>query len=180
MLNVLPNILTICRGLAGPLILLLVHPFDLHTAAFWVFIGAILTDLIDGTVARALGATSTLGQTLDPIADKVLGNFTWVTIGLAGWAPPWLVILVLIRDLAVIVGFVFNGLRMESPNIPGRLMVSVEGVALPVLLFRHDWMFTDWPSVGVILGTISLTLGVASAAAYGWQVWEKRQRVLHA
>ena len=51
-----------------------------HWLAFWLFVIAGLTDLIDGALARALGDTSAFGTALDPIADKMLSAGTLVML----------------------------------------------------------------------------------------------------
>lgn len=166
-LSHLPNLITALRGLSGPAIAVLVLAFDLHEVAFAVFLGAVLTDLVDGWLARSLGASSRLGELLDPVCDKLLVDSTWLTLGLAGWAPWWLVGPMLLRDALVILGFVLLGGRgLGAPHLLGRLMVSVEGVALGVFLFRTPWVDTHWPSVGLVLGLLSLALAVGSAIVY--------------
>ena len=164
-LPMLPNLLTVLRGLAGPSILIAVLAGQ-DEVAFVLFLLAVLTDLADGWLARRLGAVSELGRLLDPIADKLLVDGTWLAVGLAGWAPWWLVGPVLLRDAAVIVGFFATGRTLRDPHILGRVMVSVEGVALPVLLFRNPWLDIHWPSVGLVLGLLALGLAVASASVY--------------
>lgn len=174
MLSHLPNALTLLRGLAGPAILVIVLTTGWHQVAFSLFLGAVITDLADGWLARQLGATSALGSILDPVADKFLVDSTWLALALAGWAPWWLVGPILIRDLAVIVGFFSLGGRLHRPHLLGRLMVSVEGVALPVLLFREPWLDVHWPTVGLILGVLSLVLAVSSAGVYLFDVLRGR------
>ena len=53
----------------------------------------------------------------------------------------------------------------------GRLAVSYAGVSLPVLLFRNPWLDVHWPTVGVVLGAISLGLSAISAVllARSWR-----------
>jgi len=74
MLYSLPNILTISRILAIPLIVALFW-FEGNTAR-WVtmalFTLAGVTDFFDGMLARSMGRISNLGQFLDPVADKLL------------------------------------------------------------------------------------------------------------
>ena len=70
----LPNMLTLSRILAVPiLVFLLWHPgwFD-YALAFGLYVLMGVTDYFDGYVARAQGAVSRLGVFLDPIADKIM------------------------------------------------------------------------------------------------------------
>jgi cardiolipin synthase len=70
----LPNLLTLSRILAVPILVFLLWrptPIDYAiTFALYCLVG--LTDYLDGYLARAWGSISRLGQFLDPIADKIM------------------------------------------------------------------------------------------------------------
>lgn len=70
----LPNLLTLSRILAVPILVFLLWrpaPIDYAiTFALYCLVG--ITDYFDGYLARAQGLTSKLGQFLDPIADKIM------------------------------------------------------------------------------------------------------------
>ena len=70
----LPNLLTLSRILAVPiLVFLLWRPTPLDYAITFVLYCIVgLTDYLDGYLARAQGQISRLGQFLDPIADKIM------------------------------------------------------------------------------------------------------------
>jgi cardiolipin synthase (CMP-forming) len=71
----LPNILTLSRIVAVPLLALLLWPgggWATHALAFALYCLMAVTDYFDGYVARARGAVSRLGIFLDPIADKIM------------------------------------------------------------------------------------------------------------
>lgn len=71
----LPNLLTLARILAAPLVpvVFLLWPLpQAHLIAFWLFTLAALTDYVDGALARAWNQQSPLGTMLDPIADKAM------------------------------------------------------------------------------------------------------------
>lgn len=78
----LPNILTIGRVLAVPVIVaLLFVPGDAaRLLAVALFAAAAITDYFDGWLARARGQTSAFGRFLDPIADKLLVAITLVML----------------------------------------------------------------------------------------------------
>lgn len=75
MIWTLPNILTMGRLLAAPLValvfVLLPRPLA-DWVALGLFIGASVTDWLDGYIARARGLVSRFGTMLDPIADKAM------------------------------------------------------------------------------------------------------------
>ena len=74
MLTSLPNLLTLSRILAIPVLvwLFFVPAGWARFAACAVFVAAALTDFFDGYLARAWRQQSTIGRVLDPIADKLL------------------------------------------------------------------------------------------------------------
>jgi cardiolipin synthase len=78
----LPNLLTLSRIFAVPILLFLLWPgtregghqpmaID-YALAFALYCLMGITDYFDGYVARTRGAVSRLGQFLDPIADKIM------------------------------------------------------------------------------------------------------------
>ncbi|HTC19032.1 MAG TPA: CDP-alcohol phosphatidyltransferase family protein, partial [Stellaceae bacterium] len=99
-----PNIISLARLLSAPLGVWFILNHDL-TGAFWLFVAAGLSDAVDGFIAKHFNQSSELGELLDPIADKALIVSLFVTLGLAGDLPTWLVILVVFRDLLIIGGF---------------------------------------------------------------------------
>ena len=78
MLTDLPNLLTLSRIAAIPLLVLLVaiHAPYADFAASMVFAAAGITDYFDGKLARDRAQTSPIGRMLDPIADKLLVGAT--------------------------------------------------------------------------------------------------------
>ncbi|HEY9448848.1 MAG TPA: CDP-alcohol phosphatidyltransferase family protein [Gemmatimonadaceae bacterium] len=117
----LPNVLTIGRIAAAPIIALL--PFaptwELKLVGFLCYIAAALTDYFDGRVARTRNLVTDLGKLLDPLADKLLLVATLVPIyllqsghgtpismkfvtpfGLHGM-PLWVLIVVLGREVVM-------------------------------------------------------------------------------
>jgi len=111
----LPNVLTAFRLLAaGILLALFAHggPWT-ATAACGVFIAAAISDWLDGYLARSSYGVTTLGQLLDPLADKVLvcaALVSFVEIRLPDadgpLLPAWIVVLILTRE------FLITGLRV--------------------------------------------------------------------
>ena len=70
----LPNLLTLSRILAVPILVFLLwrpSPID-YTITFALYCIVGITDYLDGYLARAWGSISKLGQFLDPIADKIM------------------------------------------------------------------------------------------------------------
>lgn len=170
MLRYLPNAITATRALCGPIVAVLLVGYGENLVAFWVFLFAIVTDLIDGWVARLLDAFHPAGLWLDPLSDKVLTDCTWVALGWVGFAPVWLSAAMVGRDLLVMSAWAYVWIRrldlQWTPRPIGQVMVPFEGVALTVLLFHGPWLNTHWPTVGTVIGIISLALSIVSLLEY--------------
>jgi len=104
-LNV-PNALTILRLCLVPVFawLLLRYGGDDQTSRVWaavVFLGASLTDLVDGEIARRQGQVTTFGKVADPIADKALTGTALVGLSYLGELPWWVTVVILTREIGV-------------------------------------------------------------------------------
>lgn len=101
----LPNLISIARLLAVPVVIWCMLQ-GAWTAAFATFVLAGISDALDGFIAKRFGMTSELGSILDPLADKALLMAIYVTLGIKGALPAWLVLLVVSRDVLLIGGTV--------------------------------------------------------------------------
>jgi len=66
-----------------------------------LFVGASITDWLDGYIARRRGQVSTLGILLDPIADKLLISAALVSLVENRLAPAWAIVIIIGREFAV-------------------------------------------------------------------------------
>lgn len=136
----IPNIITLCRVFAVPFMVWLILKHDLHSA-FWLFVLAGVSDGVDGYLAKVMKAQSTLGAFLDPIADKLLLVSAFVVLGVQGLIPLWLVIMVVFRDLAIVIGaglieLLTHDLKM-SPNFSSKINTTVQIVLVAFVLGLH-------------------------------------------
>lgn len=109
LISSLPNIITIGRLVAVPVMIWLILSREM-TIAFWLFVAAGVSDGVDGFIAKRFNAESVLGSYLDPLADKVLLVSIYVTLGVEGQIDPWLVILVVFRDGLIVGGTLLSEL----------------------------------------------------------------------
>jgi len=118
----LPNIITLGRILLVPVIVWAIASNQM-AIAFVIFVVAGVSDAIDGFLAKRFNMTTEIGALLDPVADKALLVSIYVTLGISGDIPRWLVILVVSRDF-MIVGAVIISWILENPVPMKPLMVS--------------------------------------------------------
>jgi CDP-diacylglycerol--glycerol-3-phosphate 3-phosphatidyltransferase len=69
--------------------------------ALLLFVGAGVTDALDGFLARAFKQKTTLGAYLDPIADKLLTSSAFISLVELQLAPAWMVVVIVGREFAV-------------------------------------------------------------------------------
>lgn len=101
----LANSITIARILLVPVFLVLLlgglpEPWGDLTAAA-VFILAAATDKLDGYVARRSKQVTTLGQFLDPLADKLLIAAALIALVAQDRVAAWLATVIIVREIAV-------------------------------------------------------------------------------
>jgi cardiolipin synthase len=128
----LPNAITIARILAVPLMIWLIISGE-YLPAFWVFVLAGISDAVDGFIAKRFHQQTELGAYLDPAADKLMLVSIYVSLGLLQVLPPWLVILVVSRDI-MIVGGVLLATLLQQPVRVHPLLLSKLNTAAQILL----------------------------------------------
>lgn len=142
----LPNFLTGLRLAAAPMLaLLLVSGSD--RAALGVFAFAGLSDAADGFLAKRFGLATRFGRLLDPAADKLLMTAAFLTLAVLGIAPPWLTLLVIARDAAIVVGVLLARVLALSvriaPLLIGKVSTAMQiayiALALLMLTFGFRW-----------------------------------------
>jgi cardiolipin synthase len=95
----LPNLISMARLLGVPLFLWLVLGPEKDGLALLVLMVSGVTDFLDGWLARRLDQTSTLGQILDPVADRLYILAVVIGLGLREIVPWWVVLILPLRDL---------------------------------------------------------------------------------
>ncbi|HVA12331.1 MAG TPA: CDP-alcohol phosphatidyltransferase family protein [Stellaceae bacterium] len=164
----LANLITLGRLLAVPLVVWLILTGD-FAATFWVFVAAGVSDAIDGYVAKHFDQRSDLGALLDPIADKTLIVSLFVTLGIAGDLPDWLVILVVFRDLLIVGGFLLAAALTQPiawrPLMVSKVNTTLQLVLVAVLLARLAFGFGDGGAIVALVYLVGATT-VVSGAVY--------------
>ena len=191
----IPNILTALRLLMAVLVFGLLALYDaddkrgplLLDAALAAFLVAAITDILDGYLARRLGALSALGRVADATVDKVLicGTFAFLaganfmasrdgrSISLTG-VQTWMVVVILSREFLVtgIRGWSESRGKAFESTVYGKAKMSLQNVAIIyVLVFvahlrdAGPWAgWAGWSRDVLLWVTVAVT--VASAFVY--------------
>ncbi len=171
-LSQLPNILTLARLAAAPLLILTLKDHD-YRAALVVFFVAGLSDGLDGFIAKRCGYTSRFGAILDPIADKVLLVSAYVMLTILDHVPFWLMLTVAFRDLLIVGGYLaYTSLVGTADMHPTRLskLNTLLQITLVVAILAHEATGVSYPLLLDALIYAVLATTVASGAHYVW-VW---------
>lgn len=182
-----PNQITLGRLVLAIVLFALLGQFsaDRHdelrgllATCFWLFLVAVLSDVLDGILARAWQQETSFGRVVDPVVDKVIvcGAFLY----LAGWnfhdpvgrtqisfVQPWMVVVILLRELLV------SALRAQSESQGrdfaaswvGKLKMFVQSATVCVVLGHLAWYpHLAWLAQACVWLTVIVT--AASIVSY--------------
>jgi CDP-diacylglycerol--glycerol-3-phosphate 3-phosphatidyltransferase len=162
----IPNLLSMARIAAVPVIVLLIWPgIESRHTCFWAMViyavGGV-TDIVDGIIARRTNQVTVLGKFLDPLSDKLFYLVTMIAllqlnnVYMAGpRIPPWLVMIVLVRELSI------TGLRaiamsegvVIDAKEGGKLKTVFGTVGMCGLLLHYPYVINFHPFVETELRT---------------------------
>jgi CDP-diacylglycerol--glycerol-3-phosphate 3-phosphatidyltransferase len=179
------NVLTTLRIVMVPFFgwALLVDGGDSATwrwVAFAIFAVAMVTDKIDGDLARKHDLITDFGKIADPIADKAITGMAFIGLSVVGDIWWWVTIIVLLREWSVTL------LRLsvlKSVVIPaamsGKIKTVLQAIALSGLIWplphgdAHGGAFDFWPGpMGEVLFYVSQVMLAAAVAMTMWSGWE--------
>jgi cardiolipin synthase len=141
--------------------------------AFVLFLAAGVSDAVDGYLAKRFRMTTELGAYLDPLADKALIVSIYLTLGINGAIPRWLVILVVSRDIMIVGAFMLSWLvgtpLKVKPLLVSKLNTVAQIVLACVVLGTLGFHIQADILTIVLMGAVAI-LTLLSIAAYlaGW------------
>jgi CDP-diacylglycerol--glycerol-3-phosphate 3-phosphatidyltransferase len=167
----LPNFLTMGRMLLVPVVMLLMNEptFEGSWWAAGLFVLAALTDFVDGYLARRWGQITVFGKLMDPMADKLLVLGCLLMLLNAGLVSPWLVFVLLGRELAVTslrLLAAADGLVLAArPLGKQKTVFQMGGLAAMLVHQRVEW--AGWTIDFHWWGTAALVVGAVLAVVSG-------------
>jgi CDP-diacylglycerol--glycerol-3-phosphate 3-phosphatidyltransferase len=199
----IPNILTTLRLLAAPGVAVMFLYFNRPWAdwlALTLFVGAALTDFLDGYLARAWKQESRYGAMLDPIADKAMVVIAIMVITGYSGMNPWLILpatIILFREVFV------SGLREFLGDRAGLLKVTplakwkttAQMIAIAVLFLGTGLAYLEagrpprvgegdvpvmvsWAGVATWTGLALIWVAAGLTAVTGWDYMSKARPYL--
>ncbi len=117
--------------------------------ALALFVAAGVSDTLDGQLARRLHQQTTLGQYLDPVADKMLLSTMFLVLSVLHRIPWKFTVVVFGRDVSILIVsavlYVTANLRDFSPSIFGKANTTSQVLAVFFVLllpvYRAEWIY---------------------------------------
>lgn len=157
-----PNLLTLMRLIFVPFVVVAIQQQN-YKWALAIFIVAGITDLLDGLLARVLKQKTTLGQYLDPIADKLLLSTMYLMLSIAHVIRWPFTIMVFSRDIIILIVctllYATGTMRVFRPSLLGKTNTAVQILSVPLALI-YQINGADWARLGKrwsIWATVALT-----------------------
>ncbi|TGD11271.1 CDP-diacylglycerol--glycerol-3-phosphate 3-phosphatidyltransferase [Brevibacterium sp. S111] len=153
----IPNALTVLRILMVPvfLVLLLAQGGDDVTTRWWalvVFLLAMLTDKIDGDLARRYNLVTNFGKIADPIADKSLMAAALIGLAIIVELPWWVPVIILVRELGItVLRFFMIRIAVMPASRGGKIKTVLQTVAIGLFLLIFPLAHLVPPVVYVVL-----------------------------
>jgi len=167
----LPNTLSLVRIFLVPFLVVFLiasaEPRNYPAAA--IFLAAVFTDWLDGRIARSRKQVTTLGQLLDPIADKLLIAAALISLVEIGRVSAWVATVIIGRDIAItgLRGIAASqGLIIAASQL-GKYKMAAEVIAVILLILDPR------PLMGAFAVGVAVVLSVVSGIDYFARFWRQ-------
>ena len=169
-----PNYLTVLRLALVPVFgwLLLAqggHDWTYRLGALVVFGVAMVTDSIDGDLARRRGLVTDFGKVADPIADKALLGMAFLGLSVIGIIPWWVTAVILVREVGVtVMRLVVIRHGVMPAGRGGKLKTLLQTVAVFLLVFPLESLPGDifWLTAAYVVLGAALVATVVTGVDY--------------
>lgn len=184
----LPNYITLGRFLAVPLLMMVMLWMNENSVALSylsavIFIVAMISDIIDGYIARRRKIISVFGQFFDPLADKLLFLVAMIFMVELGRLPAWIVCIFLGREVIVTAlrGVAIDEGVVIAASRWGKYKSALISTTTVGLLIHYPWLGIDfrmmawvfiWPALG-----FSLASGVHYTVGFVQQLKKKMSQL---
>lgn len=164
----IPTLFTIARIVVVPIIVgaMIAHLWGI---AFFFFVFACLTDLIDGFLARVLNEKTFLGACLDPVADKLLLLSCFFTLAFISTPlfsiPRWFVLFVVSKEVIQIAGaliiYYIRGHLDVRPTLLGKTTTCIQMIFIMWLFACYFFCWVPIKTYYVMLGIMTIFIGAS-------------------
>jgi CDP-diacylglycerol---glycerol-3-phosphate 3-phosphatidyltransferase len=172
----IPNALTTLRIVMVPFFgwALLIDSGDSilwRCVAYVLFAAAMVTDKVDGDIARSRNLITNFGKIADPIADKALTGMAFVGLSIIGELWWWVTVVVLIREWGItLLRFLVIRHGVMAASSGGKLKTLLQTLALGLLILPLRMLHGGWDTVGHVVwwvGVVAMAAAVAVTVVTG-------------
>ena len=160
------NLISLSRIVIAAPIIYLHYQAGMH--ATWavniLIIYGVLSDYLDGIVARMTDEISELGKTLDPLADKISALSLFSYLVFIGWIPVWFFIFLIARDVIIASGAMF--VRHKRGKVPMSAWPGKITINLVVLYWLSVFYMPSHQQLHIILMWIAAAFMIYSLGDY--------------
>lgn len=164
--------LTALRLVLVPVFLLVLFVGDGHETAsritaFAIFAVAVITDRLDGQLARRYDLVTEFGKLADPIADKLLIGSALIALWMLGDLPWWVPVVILVREVGItVLRFAVLRRGVIPASRGGKLKTLVQAVAIGLFILPlHAWP-PVWHTVAWVVMAVAIVLTVVTGIDY--------------
>lgn len=149
------------------------NDFQVNTLVVVLILYGILSDYLDGLVARKMKEVSELGKALDPIADKLMALVLFAYTVWLGWIPLWYFILGVSRDLLIMAGSFY--IKMIRGKVAMAVMSGKISVNVMALYWVSVFFFPDANTAHTFFLICSVIMMIISFFHYVYRFNEIRK-----
>ncbi|HKJ33974.1 MAG TPA: CDP-alcohol phosphatidyltransferase family protein [Balneolales bacterium] len=160
------NLISLSRIVIAAPIIYLHYQAGMQTtwAVNLLIIYGVLSDYLDGIVARMTDEISELGKTLDPLADKISALSLFAYLVIIGWIPWWFFYFLIARDVIIASGAMF--VRHRRGKIPMSAWPGKITINLIVLYWLSVFYMANYDQLHTVLMWIAAVAMIYSLADY--------------
>ncbi len=179
----LPNAITFSRLVLSFVLFALMQAGGYWLAAAGLFVFAVLTDVLDGWIARRYKLITQLGRIMDPFVDKFITSGTFLfllPVTQQSGVTPWMVVIVLGREMLVtsLRGFLEQRGADFSASFSGKLKMFLQCVAATAAILSMHPPIAGWSVGGVAFNSVRDLLLWSMVAVTVWSGWDYVQRAI--
>lgn len=160
------NLVSLTRVLVViPIIYLHIHnDYQINSIISGLIIYGVISDYLDGLVARWRNEISELGKVLDPVADKVMAFFLFLYTVWLGWIPVWYFVVGVARDLIIMAGSAH--IKKKRGKVAMSTMSGKVSVNAMAVYWISVFFFPEMVRIHQFLLAVSVILMVVSFIEY--------------
>ncbi|MEX0846053.1 MAG: CDP-alcohol phosphatidyltransferase family protein [Balneolaceae bacterium] len=140
------------------------NDFQVNTSIIILIAYGVISDYLDGYIARKTNAISELGKMIDPVADKLCALVLFIYTVWIGWIPLWFLILAVVRDILIMLGSYY--IKRKYDKVAMAIMSGKISVNVLALYWISVFFFPEANNTHLFLMACSVTLMVISWIDY--------------